>query len=143
VGAVVPFNLDSLIKAVDVLKRSVISAEQNMEDLNSDLQETIKAGVIQNFEVAYEQCWKFMQRWVRENYAPEEANLPRTRKELIRVAARSGLISDPVPWFEFGAARNLTVHTYDLEQAAEAYHTAKRFLPYAEDFVRRLQERND
>ena len=28
------------------------------------LQMTLKAGVIQNFEVAYELCWKFIKRWL-------------------------------------------------------------------------------
>lgn len=45
--------------------------------------------------MAYEQCWKFIQRWNSENQSPEDADIPRTRKELFRVAARLELISDP------------------------------------------------
>ena len=136
-------ELNSLIKAVEALNRSIGSADQSMEALSAELQETVKAGIIQNFEVAYELCWKFMQRWIRENRAPEEADLPRTRKELFRVAARNGLISDPLPWFEFGDARNQTAHVYDSDQAAEVYQAARRFLPYAEELLKRLKERND
>ncbi len=135
--------LDSLIKAVDTLKRSTHSADENMNALNADLQEAVKAGVVQHFEVAYEQCWKFIQRWIRENRTPEDANHPRTRKELFRIAARHGLISDPLPWFEFGDARNLTVHTYDAGKAAAAYEAASRFLTHAEELLQRLTEKND
>ncbi len=63
-----PLELDRLVKAVDAL--------------NADLRDTVKAGVIKNFEVAYEQCGKFIQRWIREN----------------RMTARYELISDPLSW---------------------------------------------
>ena len=58
-------------------------------------------------------------------------------------AARLGLISDPAPWFDFGDARNLTSHTYDTEQAEAGYKTAQAFLPYAQEFLSRLKEKND
>lgn len=138
-----PLELDSLVKAIDALKRSVNSTDKNMGVLSADLQDTLRAGVVQNFEVAYEQCWKFMQRWIRENRTPEEADYPRTRKELFRMAARYGLISDPLPWFDFGEARNLTSHTYNAAQAAAAYEAARRFLTHAEELLRQLQEKND
>lgn len=68
----------------------------NVADEQIDAPSTdLRAGVIQNFEVAYEQCWKFIERWIRENRAPENADHPRSRKELFRMAARHGLISDP------------------------------------------------
>jgi nucleotidyltransferase substrate binding protein (TIGR01987 family) len=138
-----PLALDSLIKSIDSLDRSLYVAHSNMDMLGVDMQETVRAGVIQNFEVAYEQCWKFIQRWIRENRTVEGADHPRTRKELFRTAAASGLISDPVPWFAFGDARNLSSHTYDGSQAALVYDAAKRFLPHAVEFLERLKERND
>jgi nucleotidyltransferase substrate binding protein (TIGR01987 family) len=139
----VPLELGSLVKAIDALKRSVNSADANLGSLSPDLQDAVKAGVIQHFEVAYEQCWKFIQRWIRENRAPEDADHPRSRKELFRMAARFGLISDPLPWFEFGDARNLTSHTYDAARAEAMYKVGCRFLPYAEELLNRIVETND
>lgn len=135
-------ELDSLMKAVDALKRSVKIADQNMSSANPDLRDTVRAGVIQHFEVAYEQSWKFIQRWIRENGTPEDADHPRTRKELFRIAARSDLISDPLPWFEFGDARNLTSRAYDAAQAAAVYEAARRFLTFAEELLERLKVKN-
>lgn len=136
-------QLDSLQMAVGVLERSLQVSTEEAEGLSDALRETLRAGVIQNFEVAYELSWKFIQRWIRDNKSPEEADFPRTRKELFRLAARYGLIADPLPWFEYGDARNLTSHTYDASQAAAVYAVACRFARDARDLLRRLEERND
>jgi len=138
-----PLQLDSLEKAINALDRSLHAAKEEAAELSPALQETIRAGVIQNFEVAYELCWKFIQRWIRENRSPEEADHPRTRKELFRLAARIGLVPDPLPWFEYGDARNLTSHTYNLEHAETIYQLAFRFAGDARELLRRLQKRND
>lgn len=108
-----------------------------------ELRETVRAGVIRNFKVAYESSWKFIQRWLRENSTPTEADSPRTRKDLFRLAAKTGLLADPIPWFEFGEARNLTSHTYDEAHAVRSLSAARSFLPHAQSLLLRLEERND
>ena len=133
-------ELDSLRKAIDALRRSLGASNKSMASLDEDMRETVRAGVIQHFEMAYEQCWKFMQRWIRENVSPEDADLPRTRKDLFRTAARHGLISNPEPWFGFGEARNQTSHTYDEAQAVSVYDTAGDFLPHALELLSRLEK---
>lgn len=137
-----PLDLSSLQQAIDALARSLRVAQATAQ-MDADLQETVRAGVIQNFEVAYELSWKFIQRWLRENRVAPEADFPRTRKDLFRLAAREGLIGDPIPWFAYGDGRNLTAHTYDLSQVLLAYQTAVRFPDDARDLFARLTERND
>ncbi len=138
-------ELKSLKKAIGALERSVtiVDTAAKVESLDDALQETIRAGIIQNFEVAYEQCWKFTQRWLRENRTPEDADHPRTRKELFRVAARHGLIEDPLPWFAYGDARNLTSHSYDEETAESVYQTAVQFIADAKLLLAKLEALND
>ncbi|HPS01768.1 MAG TPA: HI0074 family nucleotidyltransferase substrate-binding subunit [Candidatus Sumerlaeota bacterium] len=136
-------EVESLELAIEALRRALDTAQRHEDTPDDALRETLQAGVIQNFKVAYEQSWKFMQRWLRENLNAEEANFPRSRKDLFRMAARQGLVSDPLPWFEFAEARNLTSHTYDAGKAASGYETARRFLPFVEEFLFRLKERND
>jgi nucleotidyltransferase substrate binding protein (TIGR01987 family) len=140
-----PLALDSLIKSINSLQRGLNETHANTTapGVDVDMQEILRAGIIHQFTVAYEQCWKFIQRWIRENRTVEGADRPRTRKELFRMAAAAELISDPVPWFEFGDARNLSAHTYDGAQAALVYDAAKRFLPHALELLSRLQEKND
>ena len=98
-------NLTALRKAIDALECSPAIAKNKKVDLSDDdLLARIRAGIAQNFRTAYEQCWKFTRRWIRENRGADEANYPRTRKELFRMASQNGLISDPLPWFEYGNA---------------------------------------
>ncbi|MBF0550506.1 MAG: nucleotidyltransferase substrate binding protein [Deltaproteobacteria bacterium] len=137
-------DLSNLRKAILALDRSLTIAHSGGESMMSeDLRDTIRAGVIQNFEVAYEQCWKYIQRWIHDNRSPEEANHPRTRKELFRMAARSELIADPSPWFGYGDARNLTSRTYDEHHALTVFEAAERFIGDARDLLHRLDDRND
>ena len=138
-------ELISLEKAIASLSRSIQITRSAADDpaLDPDLKATLRAGVIQNFKVAYELSWKFMQRWLRENQTPEEADFPRTRKELFRLAARSGLIPDPLPWFAYGDARNLTSHIYDVKKAEIVYLQALQFLSDAQILLEGLRAHND
>jgi len=138
-------DLSSLRKAVESLEKTVKVAENKVlaAGLDDDAKDAIRAGVIQNFEFTYELCWKFMRRWLKENVAAEEAEYSRTRKELFRLAARFGLIKEPLSWFSYGDARNLTSHTYDEDQAELVYKTAVDFMKDAKYLLERLQERND
>lgn len=135
-------NLDSLKKSVESLRRAIV-AEKNAVLLDDDTKETLRAGVIQNFEVAYEQCWKMMQRWLKENRSLDEAQNPRTRKDLFRFAAKNGLVEDPLPWFAYGEARNLTSHTYDEKKALSVFKTAEHFLGNAQYLLQQLETLND
>lgn len=54
-------QLDSLAKSIDSLERSIKTASR-IDDFDEDLQETVRAGVIQHFKVAYELSWNMMQR---------------------------------------------------------------------------------
>lgn len=103
----------------------------------------IRAGVIQHFEIVYELAWKFIQRWIRENRSPEEADHPRTRKDLFRLAARCGLINDPLPWFGYAQARNLSVHTYNEKEAQAVYIQVQSFSGDVRYLLEKLRKQND
>ncbi|TKJ33208.1 MAG: nucleotidyltransferase [Planctomycetes bacterium B3_Pla] len=138
-------DISSLRKAVDSLEKTIKVSENKIlaVELDNNVKDAIRAGVIQNFEFTYELCWKFMRRWLKENADVEEAEYPRTRKELFRLAARSGLIKEPLSWFSYSDARNLTSHTYDENKAESVYETALDFFGDARYLLDRLQERND
>lgn len=141
-----PLNSQAAQDAILALTRALNTVKDYPMVVGSPLtglQETLRAGVIQQFEVAYEQCWKLLQRWIKENIDPEQAAHPRTRKDLFRLAAQHNLIDDPVPWFAFGDARNLTSHTYDEMTAQQVFASAQNFLPHAERLLMRLSHAND
>ncbi len=138
-------QMSRLDKAIQALARSIAATQPILHDEKADpaLQDTVRAGVIQHYEVAFELCWKFMQRWLRENRVPEDADNPRTRNDLFRLAARYNLISDPTSWFEYGEARNLTSHTYEEKTAIAVYLIAEKFLADATYLLKQLEKSHD
>lgn len=137
-------DLNSLIKSIDSLEKALqITADKMLrEQVSADEIELIKAGVIQNFEFTYELCWKFMKRWIETNISAEVVDGV-TRRELFRLSAENRLIIDVDKWMEFHRARNISAHTYDHEIAEEVYQITKEFLGAAQDFLGRLEMRND
>jgi len=130
--------VDSLEQALKVANCASI-----MDSAGAEHKKVIRAGVIQNFEFTYELCWKFMQRWLKENQPGQDVDFPRSRNDLFRMAASVGLIADPQAWFDYGDARNLTAHTYSEDKAETVFAAAKKFLADARYFRERLEQRND
>lgn len=137
-------ELISLRKAIESLDRSLQATEfsNDFSSFSPIVQETLHSGVIQNFEVAYEQAWKMMKRWIETNVGAEAADGV-TRRELYRLAAEQKLINDVDEWMTFHQTRNMTSHTYDLETANDAYNDAVAFLPLVKDLLARLEAKND
>ena len=136
-------DLSSLQKAVMSLERALnVAAPDRLKEMTADQQEVIRAGVIQNFELAYELCWKFMKRWLETNLSPMIADGV-TRRELFRLAAENRLIDDVEQWMSYHDARNQTAHIYDLEIAQEVYETARGFVRDARKLLQALESRND
>ena len=137
-------DLSSLEKGISALSRAIseTQSEEFMSSLTDNQREVVKAGVIQNFELTFELCWKFIQRWIQVNKTPEDAD-PQTRKDLFRLAGRFGLLSDPVAWFKYAEARNLTVHTYEKSNAEKVYKAAVEFIADAKFLLKSLKEKND
>ena len=137
-------DLTSFEKAVGSLKRA-IAVYEDIKSKNGydtpDLLETLRVGVIQNFEFTYELAWKFMKRYIE--VAGDSAAIDGVpRRELFRVAAEHGLITDVPEWFDFHKDRNQTSHTYDEETAEIVYERALDFLRYAQNLLGKLQEKN-
>jgi nucleotidyltransferase substrate binding protein (TIGR01987 family) len=135
-------ELTSLEKSIASLERSIRAADTHQGQLPADLNETIRSGIIQNFEVAYELSWKMMKRWIETNISTESVDGV-TRRELFRQAAENRLINDVDLWMRFHSARNTTSHVYDQQAAEEVSASAREFLPAAKEFLEALQARND
>ena len=133
--------LDSLTKSIGALDRSVKTAG-SLDTFDDDLRETVRAGVIQNFEVAYEQCWKMMKRWLEENIGSTYVDGV-TRRKLFRLAAENRLITDVDRWMDYHNERNQTSHTYDEATAQSVFEEATEFVHDAKQLLMTLETRND
>lgn len=135
--------LTNFLKAIEALERSLKANEDARHlALSSEIIESIRAGVIQNFEVCYEQAWKMMKRWI-ENHIGSNYVDGVTRRELFRVAAENRLITDVELWMGFHSSRNETSHTYDQATANEVFSDAKPFLAEVKSLFDTIQSRND
>lgn len=105
-------NIEPLVKAFDKFEQF----------RKNDKTEQERAGTIQAFEYCFELSWKAMKRLLEER--GRTANSPR---EVFRIAALEGLISDPEIWFDFLKKRNMTVHTYNQEEANEVIAICEAF----------------
>ena len=131
--------LTNFLKAIEALERSLqADADASTLSLSNDIRE----GVIQNFEVCYEQSWKMMKRWI-ENHIGSSYVDGVTRRELFRVAAENRLIADVELWMGFHSSRNETSHTYDQATANEVFADAKPFLVEVKSLFDAIQSRND
>jgi len=136
--------LNSLNKALNSLNRAIDAAcsTEKMEKLDQAQRDTIRAGVIQNFEFTYELCWKIMKRWLEENIGSQYVDgVPRA--ELFRLAAESHLIIDVTRWMNYHKSRNLTSHTYNEEYAEQIFQVTLEFYHDALRLLESLEEKND
>jgi nucleotidyltransferase substrate binding protein (TIGR01987 family) len=137
-------DLDSLEKAVASLQNSwdVLNSKET-KNMTANAKEIIKAGVVQNFEVTYELCWKFIQRWINLNRTEQEVDQARTKKDIYRLAAKYSLIKDPLAWFEYGDARNLSAHTYNSNNVKAVLDKMPAFIDDSKYLLKRLEQTND
>ena len=126
---------DNLKKAVEALNKSINDYDKNKE---SELSETLRSGVIHNFETAYEVCWKFMQRLIEVNLNLGITKI--SKKEFYRVCAENELISDVRKWWFFNESRNKTSHVYLDSVAEEVLAAAYDFLPEAVKLIKTVEE---
>lgn len=135
-------ELDTLHKALETLK-SAIRLHGEKKGESEELTLALRDSVIQRFEYTYGLSWTLIQRWITENVNPESADPVYTRKELFRIAARLGLIADPVRWFAYHKARNVSAHTYKEANAEEAFKAAVAMVEDVDYLLVALAKRND
>lgn len=135
-------DFTALELSVSALGRSVAAAIPIVDSLDPALRETVKAGVIQHFEVAYEQSWKAMKRWLENNLDRESVDGV-TRRELFRLAAENLLIDDVDRWMSFHRGRNETTHTDNAETSEGVFAIAREFVPAGQQLLGVIRQRND
>lgn len=132
-------DLSALEKAITSLEEAVSFSQKLPSQVSFDI---VRDSVIQRFEYTYELSWKLLQRWIKLNIGPEDAE-PRTKKDLFRLAAKKQMIKNPEDWFLFTEARNEVAHTYNEKKAAHVYDVALKFLPAAKSIYLELEQHND
>ncbi|MDR0306199.1 MAG: nucleotidyltransferase substrate binding protein [Chitinispirillales bacterium] len=133
-------NITSLKDSIKALSVSIDVFKANMSSEDIGLKNTLRSGVIQNFETAYELGWKFMKKWLEANVSPDIVSGV-SRKEFYRIAHQNGLISSVNDWWNFHNARNRTSHIYSVTTAEEVLEAAFGFLAPAQKFAADLEKK--
>lgn len=133
------WSFESLEKALQALEVAVRVFERVRNGPDTELADTARSGVVQNFEVAYEQSWKLLRRWLMEELGYPDTELA-MRRHLFRIAAKHQLLDDPQAWMDYHQARNLTSHTYSLAIAQQVAQAAVEFAPTGLALLARLKQ---
>jgi nucleotidyltransferase substrate binding protein (TIGR01987 family) len=127
--------LASLEDGLDVVRDAAWFNQQN-----DKVRHTLIAGVIQNFEFVYEISTKMLRRRLEmDALNPSEIDFANFR-DVLRIAAEKGLISDVPAWFAYRQMRNTTAHTYDHQKAQQVYEGTQAFMLDARLLLARLED---
>ena len=123
--------LASLRRTLDSLDRACAAPRDDI----------VRDAVVKRFEYCYELSWKFVRRALIEMVGREAVD-ELSRRDLFRLAAQHGLVSDPEHWFAYHTARNETSHMYDEDKANEIATLSERFAGDARQLLEVLERRN-
>jgi nucleotidyltransferase substrate binding protein (TIGR01987 family) len=70
---------------------------------------------------------------------PSEVDFANFR-DVLRIAAEKGLITDVSVWFGYRQMRNITAHTYDHQKAQQVYEGTQAFMLDARLLLARLED---
>ena len=129
--------LSSLEDGLDVVRDTAWFDQQSAK-----VQNTLIAGVIQNFEFVYEVGYKMLRRQIElEAASPADVDESNFR-DVLRLAGEKGLITDVEAWFGYRQMRNITAHIDDHEKAQKVYEGILIFINDARALLASLEARN-
>ena len=138
------FDLSALRNAVASLEGALEAVGNSSWFLqqSSNVQNTLIAGVIQNFEFVYELSIKMIRRQIEwDSDSPDEVDQTSFR-DVLRIAAEKGLIADVEAWYFYRKMRDVSAHTYDRAKARQVYQDTLTFINDARSLLARLEARD-
>ena len=101
-----------------------------------------RAAVIKAFEFTYESSIHFMRRQLSEGTLTDEEIKAMSFRDMLRAAADSGLIAEPIPWDTYRKVRNTTSHIYSESKANKVLSVVDDFLKDVRFLLAELTRRN-
>lgn len=124
------------------LKSAFLSLQKAMQrSTDSPLDLELRDACIQRFEYTYELANKMLKRFL-ECSQPSIAIIDQlTYRDLLRLAAETGLIDNVEDWFLFREARNKTSHAYDESKAIEVFSHIPKFIICVKTLINNLESK--
>ncbi len=101
-----------------------------------------RAAVIKAFEFTYESSIRFIRRQLSEGILTDEELKKMSFRDMLRVAADSGLIAEPIHWDNYRKIRNTTSHIYSENKANKVLFVVDDFLEDVRFLLAELIRRN-
>ena len=92
------------------------------EALNLEADDIIIDGVLHRFEFTFELSWKTIKDYLEYLGITEKIG---SRREIIQLAFKQGIISDGDDWLQMMLSRNLLSHMYDESASRDIYEKIK------------------
>ena len=94
-------------------------------------QESVQESVIQRFEVCYDMMWKHLRRYMIEELALLEDDMPNSPKPIFRIAHENQLLPNIDAWINYVQIRIDTSHDYSGEKMKKALRHMGAFIDEA------------
>ena len=135
-------DCQSFQSAIGQLETSLHYLHSEASRADSGLRRQFRAAVIQAFEFTYDLAIRMILRQLGEIH-PRPAELREMSfMDLMRTAARAGLIREAPPFKAYRELRNLTSHSYDESNAERVLASVEFFLQEIQFLLSELQRRN-
>ncbi|MDO4224123.1 MAG: nucleotidyltransferase substrate binding protein [Acinetobacter sp.] len=135
-------NLSSLKLTLQLLDDalSVVNHQAWFTQQDEKVQQTLLAGVIQNFEFVYEISLKMIRRQLEQDADNPQTIDAASFRDILRMAGEKGWLADVEAWFHYRQMRNITSHTYDQQKAQQVYQAIATFQRDAQDLLDKLEQ---
>ncbi|MBT4962546.1 MAG: hypothetical protein HOI53_00310 [Francisellaceae bacterium] len=131
-------DLTMIKKASQQLRSSLKYCNAPENQVDKQLNMHLRSAAIQAFEFTYELSIKLIRRRLTDfDSATKISQLP--FKDLIRQAAKVGLIEAPEAWFQFREMRNITSHAYEESKSKQIYQELPNFIKEVDFFIKQLE----
>ena len=101
-----------------------------------------RAAVIKAFEFTYESAIPLIRRQLSEGILKDEELKKMNFRDMLHVAAESGLIAEPIPWDNYRKIRNTTSRIYSENKANKVLFVVDDFLEDVRFLLAELTRRN-
>lgn len=128
-------KLNALANALSSLDEA-LTLHTGIDD--SVLKKAVRDSVIQRFEYSYELAVRLLKRKLQEGLESASEIDRLSFRDLVRVGAERGFVSDPQAWFRFREMRNVTSHAYDDEKAESVFLATPEFLAHGRALLEQL-----
>jgi nucleotidyltransferase substrate binding protein (TIGR01987 family) len=118
--------------------KALESLEMVLKEGKTDI---VRDSAIQRFEYTYELGFKMLKRYLEMSDATTSSIDEMSFRELMRLGAEKGCLTNPEKWSEYREARNISSHAYDAKKAEEIYAILPAFAKDARALHDILKER--